>query len=275
MKHLLYALVVVTSVAASVQAQSYQAFNSRQSATFSAPAFTDLEVATLLGTLDRLILAAPAGAKWTDVVRDALWQFAKRVQGSRLTPAQEGRITAYLDTLARSRPGAASIMEGPRQSITHFSVGKAAPEITGQDLDGRQFKLGDYRGQVVLVVFSADWCAICRAGAPYERFLLDKYARWPFAVLGVETGESRDAARQTRHADPLTTRSWWDAPRPGEVSGSIAAAWNVSGLPATFLIDGDGVIQAVGLREEPLLVAVRQLVEAQADRNLKSQRSKK
>jgi len=37
--------------------------------------------------------------------------------------------------------------------IRHLSVGKVAPEIKGPDQDGRNFKLSDYRGKVVLLYF--------------------------------------------------------------------------------------------------------------------------
>ncbi len=37
--------------------------------------------------------------------------------------------------------------------IRHLSIGKAAPDIEGKDQDGRQFKLSDYRGKVVLLYF--------------------------------------------------------------------------------------------------------------------------
>lgn len=36
-------------------------------------------------------------------------------------------------------------------------VGKPAPEIDGQDLDGVAFRLSDYRGQVVVLDFWGDW----------------------------------------------------------------------------------------------------------------------
>jgi tetratricopeptide (TPR) repeat protein len=36
-------------------------------------------------------------------------------------------------------------------------VGKAAPEIEGQDVDGKKFKLSDYRGKVVVLDFWGDW----------------------------------------------------------------------------------------------------------------------
>ena len=41
--------------------------------------------------------------------------------------------------------------------MRHLSVGKVAPEITGQDIDGRPFKLSDYRGKVVMLSFWAHW----------------------------------------------------------------------------------------------------------------------
>ena len=53
-----------------------------------------------------------------------------------------------------------------RQTIGEYTVlrmrrlrslvpGKLAPEIDGEDLDGKRFKLSDYRGKVVLLVFWA------------------------------------------------------------------------------------------------------------------------
>ena len=42
-------------------------------------------------------------------------------------------------------------------AIRHLSVGRKALEITGEDIDGKQFKLSDYRGKVVLLDFWGDW----------------------------------------------------------------------------------------------------------------------
>jgi hypothetical protein len=41
--------------------------------------------------------------------------------------------------------------------LNHLSVGKVAPDIEGQDLDGKKFKLSDYRGKVVVIDFWAFW----------------------------------------------------------------------------------------------------------------------
>ena len=39
----------------------------------------------------------------------------------------------------------------------HLSVGTVAPDITGEDIDGKSFKLSDYRGKVVMLNFWGHW----------------------------------------------------------------------------------------------------------------------
>ena len=41
--------------------------------------------------------------------------------------------------------------------LRHLSLGKAAPEVEGVDQNGRQFKLSDYRGKVVLLDFWSEF----------------------------------------------------------------------------------------------------------------------
>jgi hypothetical protein len=41
--------------------------------------------------------------------------------------------------------------------VEHLGIGKEAPEITGEDLDGKPMKLSDFRGKVVVLDFWGDW----------------------------------------------------------------------------------------------------------------------
>jgi len=41
--------------------------------------------------------------------------------------------------------------------LRNLGIGKPAPEITGADVDGVEFKLSDYRGKVVVLDFWGDW----------------------------------------------------------------------------------------------------------------------
>jgi hypothetical protein len=41
--------------------------------------------------------------------------------------------------------------------IRSLAIGKVAPEIEGEDIDGKSFKLSDYRGKVVVLDFWGNW----------------------------------------------------------------------------------------------------------------------
>jgi hypothetical protein len=62
-----------------------------------------------------------------------------------LTGCEDARSVAH-------RTAAASA-----QANVGLKKGQRAPEIVGRDIDGRQFKLTDYRGKVVLLDFWATW----------------------------------------------------------------------------------------------------------------------
>ncbi len=47
--------------------------------------------------------------------------------------------------------------DGAIYEIEHLGIGKVAPEIEGEDLDGKPMKLGDFRGKVVVLDFWGDW----------------------------------------------------------------------------------------------------------------------
>lgn len=44
-----------------------------------------------------------------------------------------------------------------KKGLVGLEIGQIAPDIEGQDLDGKHFKLSDYRGKVVLLDFWGHW----------------------------------------------------------------------------------------------------------------------
>jgi thiol-disulfide isomerase/thioredoxin len=118
-------------------------------------------------------------------------------------------------------------------------VGKPAPEVVGADVDGRQFKLSDYRGKVVLLVFWGHWCGPCRALYPYERSLVARFAGRPFALVGVNSDRDRKALREALAKEKLTWPSFYD----GGNMGPIASRWGVHSWPTLYLIDAKGMIR--------------------------------
>jgi thiol-disulfide isomerase/thioredoxin len=249
--------------AAPAFAQDPIGFFERPILTIEANQFSDREVSSLLTTLDAL-LGDQRDEGDTAAQRAAtdkhLADFVRQLQRGRLASVQELRVVRHLDALAMARPADSPAIAGVRRMVTTFLPGKVAPDIVGPDLDGQTFRLSDHRGKVVVLLFSAEWCGICRTLNPYERLMQDLYKNWPFSILSVETGSSPAVMKQRKADESLRYRSWWDARSEYGGRGPIASAWNVAGYPAIYVLDGQGVIRFVDVRYEDLLKAVRQLV---------------
>ncbi len=82
-----------------------------------------------------------------------------------IEPEPEEQLLAKLEKLASEyadvevRPGKTlgAMLEAEIFEIKFLSIGKTAPDIDGEDIDGVAFKLSDYRGKVVVVDFWGDW----------------------------------------------------------------------------------------------------------------------
>jgi peroxiredoxin len=194
--------------------------------------------------------------------RLSLWMFGRSLQNRQLTANEERAVTGYLTALQRS----SELKEAAAKTqfmMSALSVGKVAPEITGRDLNGVPFSLSDYRGKIVLLTFSGDWCGICRAQYPVERRLQELYGsgKAPFVVLSVDSGASAEESRAALAREGLSYRAWWDGGGEKPTAGPIASRWNVVGWPATYVIDARGVIRHVDLLQDDLFNAVEALIK--------------
>jgi RNA polymerase sigma factor (sigma-70 family) len=127
--------------------------------------------------------------------------------------------------------------------IRLLAVGKTAPEIDGEDLDGKPLRLSAHRGKVVVLTFWATWCGPCRAMVPQERALLERHSGRPFVLLGINGDSDRAKLRAWLDENPLPWRSWRDDRDAAERHGRIARAWNVSTWPTVYVLDPNGVIR--------------------------------
>ncbi len=115
--------------------------------------------------------------------------------------------------------------------------GGRTPPLKLRDIDGKAHDLAAYRGQVVLVNFWATWCEPCRDEMPAIERLKKKIAGKPFTVLAVNIDEPESRIRNFLSKMPL------DFPILADEGRVATRAWDISVLPASFIIGRDGRIR--------------------------------
>jgi thiol-disulfide isomerase/thioredoxin len=125
-------------------------------------------------------------------------------------------------------------------AIRNLGIGKVAPDIVSQDLDGKPMKLSDFRGKVVVLNFWATWCGPCMALVPQERALVGRLKGRPFALVGFDGDEDKAAAKVVAEKEGMTWRSFWDG---GRNESPVVAKWGISSWPTIYVIDHHGIIR--------------------------------
>lgn len=116
---------------------------------------------------------------------------------------------------------------------------KPAPQLVLNDLSGKQHRLSDYRGKVVLLNFWATWCPPCIEEIPALGRLSDKLASEQFALLSVDIAE--DHARVSEFLKKVPARY----PVLMDPDGDSVDAWQLYAFPSTFIIDRKGHIRYI------------------------------
>src|SRR5206468_10320558 len=124
----------------------------------------------------------------------------------------------------------ARFRSGPEGGL---AIGKPAPDFTATTVDGRTVRLGDLRGQVVVLDFWATWCGPCRQMIPHERELVQKLAGRPFAFLGVSADADPDRLRAFLRDEGVTWPTVWDGP-----GGPLQQLYQVEYFPTVYVLDG-------------------------------------
>lgn len=119
-------------------------------------------------------------------------------------------------------------------------IGKTAPALVGQTLQGASWDLRSQRGHVVVVNFWASWCGPCKTEGPeLSTFAWQQRQRHGAVVVGVVFNDSTSAALAfEQHYGNLY-------PSIIDNDGAFANAYGVTSPPTTYVIDRNGRIAAV------------------------------
>ena len=145
--------------------------------------------------------------------------------------------------LAAGEPASSRVTDSPL-------VGRPAPRLAGETIDGSAYQLQNDAGRWVLVNFFATWCVPCREEHDdLVRFSDRHRSAGDAAVVGVIYSDDAEAVRRFRDEKGGV----W--PMLIDPDGRIALDYGVAGVPESFLIAPDGTVVAKvvgGVRDSDL-----------------------
>ncbi|RNL55763.1 redoxin domain-containing protein [Pedobacter jejuensis] len=141
-----------------------------------------------------------------------------------------------------------SYLEALSKKLTKDMVKEPAAGFTLTDLDGKQVSLADYKGKIVILDFWATWCGPCKASFPAMQMAVNKYKDDSnVKFLFIHTWEN--VANPTEDAKAFIAGAKYnfevlmDIKDAQTKKNKVVSSYNVAGIPAKFVIDGNGDVR--------------------------------
>lgn len=127
----------------------------------------------------------------------------------------------------------------PPAARAAVATGRAAPDFTLRTGEGRNLRLAEQRGQVVMVNFWATWCTPCRVEMPHLQRIHEQYRSAGFLLLGVSVDDDPAKALELARRMGLTFPILFDTDK------AVSRRYDLKTMPSTMLIDRDGSLRQV------------------------------
>lgn len=176
----------------------------------------------------------------------------------------ERGLTAYLEEWQRVNE------KRMKQEVAESMISLPAPDFTLTDVEGKEVKLSDLKGKVVILDFWATWCGPCKRSFPAMQKAVEKFKDDPqVEFLFIHTWErdenATEAATQFLKDNGYTFHLLMDLKDPQTKTNPVVKSYNVSGIPAKFVIDPQGNIRfkvtGASGSDEKMVAELTQMIE--------------
>ena len=138
-----------------------------------------------------------------------------------------------------------------QEALANLEIGKIAPDFTSTTPEGKELSLNEVKGKATIIEFWASWCGPCRKENPNIVRVYEKYHDKGLEIIGVSLDRENQRQRwlDAIEADGL---NWHHVSSLKYFNDPVARLYNVSAIPASFILDEDGRIVAKKLRGQAL-----------------------
>lgn len=146
-----------------------------------------------------------------------------------------------------------------------FAIGNKAPDLKFNDPQGKPIALSSLKGKVVLLDFWASWCMPCRMESPnlvgaYNKYKDSKFKNGKgFTIYSVSLDQNKDRWVAAIAQDKL---EWpYHVSDLGGWGSQPAKIYGIQSIPASYLLDAQGIIIAKNLRGPALDAEIEKLLK--------------
>jgi peroxiredoxin len=116
-------------------------------------------------------------------------------------------------------------------------LGMEAPDFVLKSVAGKNLRLSEYRGEVVMVSFWATWCGDCRAQLAELGAMRERYRDAGVELLAVSLDQN------AREASEITKEAGY--PVLHDATGDVGRLYDVTKMPVMVLVDRGGVVREI------------------------------
>lgn len=183
---------------------------------------------------------------------------SEMVSKKEITPAEASAIIENLGDDIKSSE-LTQDLKTSLEALKKAEVGNPAPDFSAPTPTGETMSLKDAMGKYTIIDFWASWCKPCRLENPNVVKVYNKYHHKGLNIISVslDKAEQKDRWIQAIKDDNM---DWYHISNLQFWQDPIAQQYNVRSIPATFLLDENGIIIDKDLRGEALEAKIATLL---------------
>lgn len=151
-----------------------------------------------------------------------------------------------------------------KEAEAYLEVGKKAPNFSSPQPNGEFLSLEDVKGKATIIDFWAAWCGPCRRENPNVVSVYEKYHDKGLEIISISLdgrGNQADPKQQWLKAVEDDKMNWHHVSSLMYFRDPVAELYNINSIPATFILDENGIIVAKNLRGSALGSKISEMLD--------------